>query len=328
MALLNPPDVVPEAMRFLLRAVLAFPSATCAQEDLLALVAPSGLVEAMSAIGTSIGDGEEGADDPRTGGSKIADASLGALRRLGLVQVDSGSVSASDAVTSMWRTSKEVTATAFAGMVRQAVWRTRTSGDTEGVADLIQAVALLTAAPEPLRPFDGFDEPTANRRFDQYQIGHLGLVQANWAVGNLERWRAFRRFAPYLGLAVPVGTKVGQRVSARGLLADCSPALTQELTGVEPGTYEVSAFVALCAEKLPFLDGGRFAVDDDRSPQDLSGGLSLSLRQLEASGLLALLHESDADTRVLDLGNDPRARVTISHVRWIELPSKTKGPRS
>lgn len=316
MALLNPPDVVPEAMRFLVRTVLAFPDCTCSQDELVSLVAPEGLVEAMRAIGTAVDPAAEGVD-VKTGGSKIAEESLGALRRLRLVGVSGGVVTATETTTSTWRASKDVTAKSFARRVRHSLWQVAGEDDREAVADLVQAAALLAAAPEPLQPFDGFDEPTANRRFDQYQISQLGSVQADWAVGNLERWRTFRRFAPYLGLAVPVGTKVGPSVSARGLLPDSSAALAEDLLDLEPGLYDIAAFVDACAGALPFLDGGPFAVVDDRSAQELSGGLSLSLRQLEASNHLTLLHESDAGTRVLALGSEAGARSTISHVRWV-----------
>jgi hypothetical protein len=315
-ALLNPPDVVPEAMRFLIRAVLAFADSTCSKDELIALVAPQGLVEAMRAIGTAVDEAAEGAD-VKTGGSTIAVQSLGALQRLRFVGESSGVITATETTRSAWRRPEDVTARSFARTVRHSLWQVAGQDDGDSVSDLVLASALLAAAPEPLRPFDGFDEPTANRRFDQYQIGHLGPVQADWAVGNLERWRTFRRFAPYLGLAMPVGTKVGARVSARGLIPDSSAALAEDLVDLEPGMYDVATFVDACAKALPFLDGGVFAVVDNRATQELSGGLSLSLRQLEASNLLTLMHESDAGTRLLALGLEPGACTTISHVRWL-----------
>src|SRR4051812_3394352 len=107
-------------MRFLMRTVLAFSAGTCTQDDLLALVAPVGLVEAMATVGSGIDDGDESVDDPKTGGSKIANASLGALRRLGLVQVDGGLVTATETAISTWRAPKDVTARSFARRVRRS----------------------------------------------------------------------------------------------------------------------------------------------------------------------------------------------------------------
>ena len=80
----------------------------------------------------------------------------------------------------------------------------------------------------------------------------------------------------------------------------------------------VATFVDACASALPFLDGGPYAiVDDERAEQELSGGLSLSLHQLQAKGLLELSRESDITTRTVALGAEPGSRENISHVRWI-----------
>ena len=42
MALLNPPDILPEAMRFLVRTLLAAPDQELDRSDLISLVAPRG----------------------------------------------------------------------------------------------------------------------------------------------------------------------------------------------------------------------------------------------------------------------------------------------
>ena len=87
MALLNPPDILPEAMRFLVRALLAVRDQELDRSELISLVAPRGLTEAMDSI--AAGDADLSAADPddlRTGGSIIAEASLDGLRTLGLVE--------------------------------------------------------------------------------------------------------------------------------------------------------------------------------------------------------------------------------------------------
>ena len=86
MALLNPPDILPEAMRYLVRALLALRQPQIDRDELIALVAPPGLTEAMDSLAADAADTSEAEpDDLRTGGSIIAESSLDALRSLGLV---------------------------------------------------------------------------------------------------------------------------------------------------------------------------------------------------------------------------------------------------
>src|ERR1700741_5511344 len=87
MALLTPPDILPEAMRFLLRAVLAHRGGRCEKRVLIALVAPEGLTEAMKALGSDKDDDTD-AENTAASGRLIADRSLTALVSLGLVTMD------------------------------------------------------------------------------------------------------------------------------------------------------------------------------------------------------------------------------------------------
>lgn len=86
MPFLNPPDVLPEAMRFLIRALLAS-DGSLPEDELFRLVAPLGLVEA---IGRSVPEESTDAPDSATGfklgGRTIARTSLAALRTVQLVE--------------------------------------------------------------------------------------------------------------------------------------------------------------------------------------------------------------------------------------------------
>ncbi len=75
MPLLNPPDILPEAMRFLLRAVLAHQGGRCTKAALLALVAPEGLAEAMRPLDSDKEDDSDG-ENTAASGRLIADRSL------------------------------------------------------------------------------------------------------------------------------------------------------------------------------------------------------------------------------------------------------------
>jgi hypothetical protein len=310
-ALLNPPDVVPEAMRFLIRTLLAYPDARCDKDELLSLVAPEGLVEAMASIGARADSGNDDGDDTKTGGRTIASASFDALRLVGLVTTERSSIVATEATTTQWRKPTDVTAQAFGKALRRTVWTmadgTAPAGDTQGATDLVQALALLAAAPNPLEPFDGFDQKNG-RRFVDYQKLLLGEEKSTWPVPNKEQWLPFRRIAPYLGLARPVG--------ASRLAADSSVALGDELASLAPGRYDIASFVAHCVTAIPFFDGGPLEWKVDRNQEDMSPGLSLTLRQLEADGHLKFDLESDIATSVVALGGDSGLRVNISHVEW------------
>ena len=87
MALLNPPDILPEAMRFLVRALLAVQDQELDRSELVSLVAPRGLTEAMDSIAAA-DDDPSGVDpdDLKAGGTIIAEASLRGLTTLGLVK--------------------------------------------------------------------------------------------------------------------------------------------------------------------------------------------------------------------------------------------------
>ena len=91
MALLNPPDILPEAMRYLVRALLALRE-TRDRDELIGLVAPRGLTEAMDPGCRQADMTDAEPDDLRTGGTIIAEASLDALRSLGIMEQDGGRV--------------------------------------------------------------------------------------------------------------------------------------------------------------------------------------------------------------------------------------------
>ena len=314
MALLNPPDAVPEAMRFLLRALLAQAKGTCDREYLIGLVAPDGLVEAMTSIGAGadVDDAADG-DNVKTGGQTIAERSLDALTRLGFTRVDGSGVAVTSAASGRWRRPTDVTAPNFATAMREALFAvadpTNTGADA-GVMDLIGGLALLVNAPDPLVVFDGFDQKGAKRRFVEHQQRYFGEQRSAWPIGNKERWLAFRRFAVYLGLAQPVGST--------GLLADASAALREFFHDLPAGRIDASDFVARCAQAVPVFDDGPLHLPDaERDPAELSPGLSLSLRQLEADGAIRIHREGDAPSRVLVIGSGSTFRREVSHVMWL-----------
>ncbi|MEU7800670.1 protein DpdG [Micromonospora arborensis] len=316
MPLLNPPDVLPEAMRYLLRAVMAHRGNRCVKDELIKLVAPSGLPELMKPLDTDR-EAERDAESAAASGRLIAEKSLSALAALGLVELDRKEVSVAEATSQRWSTVQDVSALSFSQLLRSQIWSiaaTTTAGSADArVWDLVNAVAVLFAAPEPLRPFDF--EAGVGRRFDEAQKRWFGQQKRQWPVTNVEQYRSFCRWAPYLGFATPI--------TGRSLVPDASRALLEDLADLPPGRMRAADFVARCGEQLPVSDGGLYTLWKPDDAQELSPGMSMSLRQLEAGGHVTLpTAESDTDTVLVTIGA-PGDAARISHLDWHpQLPAK------
>jgi hypothetical protein len=308
MPLLNPPDILPEAMRFLLRAVLAHRGARCPKPELLALVAPEGLTEAMRPLDGGK-DEDSDVDETAASGRLIADRSLSALTSLGLVALDGGEVTATEVALSHWGSASVVSAASFSRVLRSHIWRiaaTDVAPEAEAVEDMVNALAVLFAARDPLRPFEF--ETGAGRRFDAAQTQWFGPHKQDWPVTNATQFRPFCRWAPYLGLAQPI--------TATRIVADASRALLEDLADLPHQRFRAAEFVTRCGTTLPIVDGGPRSLWKADDGQELSPGLSVSLRQLEAAGHLTLPPaESDTDTLVVTLGVLGES-TRISHITW------------
>jgi hypothetical protein len=328
MALLNPPDALPEAMRFLLRALLALREPDVDRDQLVGLVAPPGLREAMEFGGPDAADesGDEPDDDPRTGGNLIAERSLDMLRMFGLVRQYGRRIAMDEAATRRWRNPVDVSPRSLADVLLELLLEMADPevpiGEPVGVADFVQALVFLHTAGQPLRPFDRFESTVttkgpARRSFAVLQNEVVGLDRKDWPVLNGARWQSFRRWSCYLGLARPAG--------ASGLIPDASTALARRLSALAPGDYDVRDFVAKCAAAVPILDGGALQFGYDAQVEGehafLSGGLSISLLQLEADGLLTLPPpRSDTGGRTLRLRPDGSADQRVTTVVWERTP--------
>jgi hypothetical protein len=321
MPLLTSPDILPEAMRFLVRALLAAPAQQIESAELVRLVAPPGLKEAMDSVTADDTESSaEDADDLRTGGTIIAEKSIDGLRTLGLVEQDGDKVRLAGAAAE-WKTPSDASPDNMCRIVLDAVIRRGYSGPTSGTEDLIQAAVLLHTSDQPLRPFDTFESAATGKHghsFAGWQHRALGEKRTgNWPVPNRTQWLSFRRWAPYLGLARPVGTT--------GLIPDASEALIGRLQNIKPGEYAVNEFIRQCASAVPILDGGELQAEHDPFYEAdravLTGGLTVSLLQLEADGLVKLDQRSDASSRTLRLRPDGTADRVITTVTWQKTAS-------
>lgn len=320
MALTTSPDILPEAMRFLVRAILAL-SNDVDRDELITLVAPAGLVEAIKSLGSDAETFAEDESDLKTGGSLIAKSSLAALGVVGIVATTKGRVSLS-AVPKEWRKPADVDGLTFSRHLRNRVFATADPsvpvGESGDVMDLVHGIGFLHKAHTPLQPFSSFepDKSGHSRAFEEHQRSSFGEDRSRWPVPNKEQWIPLRRWATYLGLA---------SFCPSGLIADASTALVQGLRELPPGQYDIEQFVAECAQAVPILDGGPLEVPSlttDSSHALLSPGLSVSIQQLEADGLVALSKLSDIGTRTLRVGTDSNSDRPVSHVKWAGITSR------
>jgi hypothetical protein len=335
MALLNPPDILPEAMRFLVRALLALRQPHADRADLIGLIAPAGLTEAMASLGSDATDTAEAEpEDLATGGEVIADRSLDGLATLGIVEEDQHRVTLSAAAAARWKKPADVTARGMRSAVLDAVIASADPaapfGATAGTTDLMQAIGLLHTAGLPLLPFDRLDsrpDPRpGDRDFAAWQTERCGSQRTeSWPVPNREQWQSFRRWAPYLGLARIVGSGA--------LIPDASEALIQRLPDLTPGEYPIRDFISRCAQAVPILDGGVLRSGFGTPAQDdasvLSGGLSVTLLQLQADGFIDMPRpQSDAghDDRILRVGSERPADRRVTTVIW-HATSHRRGDR-
>jgi len=114
---------------------------------------------------------------------------------------------------------------------------------------------------------------------------------------------------------------------------DASEALILRLPQLQPGDYDIGDFTRRCAVAVPILDGGALW----REPQNaasgnsgvMSGGLSLSLLQLEADGFITIASpksDTDRDVRILRLSADRSADRPVGTVTW-QTTSLRRGGR-
>ena len=168
----------------------------------------------------------------------------------------------------------------------------------------------------------------ANRRFDEFQIFHLGKKQSDWAVGNRERWQSFRRIGPYLGFVET--RRFGVRTEDSRVRLDCrlQRCFSEGTERASRGPNGISDFAGKCADALPFLDGGSASVPCDSSSGEFSGGLSISLLHLEVRGLVKLETKSDADSAVIVVGGEVGDRRPVSYAQWLGAKKNSRGRKS
>lgn len=282
MALLNPPQILPNVAAVLLRAVRGSEGQQVSRDELERAVAPSAL---QRGEGAASEPGSKGFDDTLT-----ACIVIGLLERDGdLIRLDPrlpDDVSDRRKEPDARRLLRELV---LAEQLNFGLW-----DSTEGARDLTRALAWYLAQ-DPLRPPGGWNEPAGVELVQETQFAASERV-----FSNDTRWGAFTRWATFLGFAVriPRDTKTVLVPDPTDAIRDAAAIL------LSSGRSEINAFVEELGRTFPVLDGGEYrrAVESRMRPD----AVAASSDQLSPSLAHALLRLRDERVLVIeDLADAP-----------------------
>jgi hypothetical protein len=307
MALLNPPQILPNVARVIFRALLGSDEGMT-KDELARQVAPRSLPR---------GDGA-----PTGPGSKGFDDTLAACATINLIERRDDVIRLHPDLPAVTR-DRTLRDARFAPVVLDLVLDDRINHDlwdsSEGARDLTRAISWWLAQ-DPLDPPLPWNEPLGA---DVAQDRQLSAGERIFA--NDTRWGAFDRWATFLGVAT--------RFSHGGktiLMPDPTPSIRHCLPEILPASrMPILDFIEHLARRLPVLDGGEYrrAVEGRMRPEavlaaadTLSPSLTHALLRLRDERALRLEDLADAPTKVqLARGFGPER--TLSH---ISPPEPTK----
>lgn len=316
MPVLTSPDVLPEAMRFITKVLLA-QGGTTPKSELHRIIAPSGLQGAFQ--------GSEQSEPGNKPGQIIVTSTLTAMASIGLVTYgrgDDADVTLVEEFADRLPKWDRLDGAAFASFFAQEAIDDRnleTESETkrdadgsergDGAADLVHALAMLMWMPDPLDPLV-FEAGPGRKSLQDFQTKTLGPDIDDWLLRNRERFPNFSRWATYLGFARldPVGA----------LVADASRGMASFVTEAVGNGGPVTECIDRLGMLLPFTDRGpvgsavRGLLQPRYPPTDLSPGLSMAWMILASQGLITLALKDDALSLGFRIG--PEQTVRYSHV--------------
>ena len=312
MALLNPPQILPNVAAVLLRAVRAAEGHQVARAELARAVAPSAL---QRGEGDASGPGSKGFDDTLT-----ACIVIGLFERDGVIRLDPrlpDDVGDRRKEPNPRRLLRELV---LAEQLNFGLW-----DSTEGARDLTRALAWYLAQ-NPLWSPGGWNEE-----------GGVDLVQeaqftaSERVFSNDTRWGAFTRWATFLGFAVriPRGTKTVLVPDPTAAIRDVAATL------LSSERSEINVFVEELGRTLPVLDGGdyRRAVESRMRPDavaastdQLSPSLAHALLRLRDERFLVIEDLADAPTKMRLPGGFGPER-TLTHLSLEQRDRKRRSAR-
>lgn len=309
MALLNPPQILPNVARTIYRALLQADGNAMARDDLAKLLAPTSLTKGD---GTGVGPG-----------SKALDDTLNACVTIRLLERDADAISLHRGLPDSARDRRRrdeglrelVRELIFAEDINAGLWTS-----TEGARDLTRALAWFLAqnplnAPGPWNEPDGVD--TAQDR---------QLAGDEKVFSNDTRWGAFVRWATFLGFGWQM-----PRENKDVLIPDPTAAMRSVVAQVVPKErQEIGSVLEALASVMPVIDGGKFRREVEgrmkpgsyQADDQLSPSLAHALLRLRDLQILVLENLPDAPVKVrVPEGFGPEPTVTHIHL------AETRGRR-
>jgi hypothetical protein len=310
MPLLNPPDALPEAMRFILRVLLAN-DGPLPEQEVRRLVVPTGL----NRRNVGLDDDAQEAGGP----AKIFKASLDALRGLQLVTQEFAGerkVTVEPWVCDRFEDWPGLTAEEFSDFLANEIIffppRTGVNGVLKGGHDLSDAVSFVMRVSDPLNGFATFDGATG-RKFQAVQFGELGEDLEGWVVRNGERYQSLRRWLTYIGVA---------RIFKDGMVIEPSRRIEKHVVSIAKEQILIADFLDRLGEVLPFTDRGTEGMmmrDRMKTKFDgdaVSPGLAVGLEVLAAQGKVRLVNLDDVPSFAFPSASGSRAR--YSHIAAVD----------
>lgn len=310
MALLNPPQILPNVARVIFRALQGTDDDGISKDDLARQIAPASLPRGE---GAATGPGTKGFEDTLT-----------ACTTINLVERRDDIVRLHPELPAAAR-DRRLRESAFVPLVLDLVLDDRINHglweSTEGARDLTRAIAWWLAQ-NPLDPPSPWNEPDGADVAQERQMAGGERI-----FSNDTRWGAFDRWATFLGVASHM-PRAGKTI----LVPDPTLAMRSLLHEVLPESrLPILDFVERLGQRLPVVDGGSFrrAVEERMRPEavpssadSLSPSLSHALLRLRDEQLLRLEDLADAPTKVrLAPGFGPER--TISHIAPPERSPRT-----
>ena len=237
MALLNPPQILPNVALVLIRALRAADGYALVKEELASAVAPAALVR--------------GEDAPAGPGSKGFDDTLTACLTIGLFEREGDVVRLHPALPDDLRDRRRqpdvrplIRELVLGEKLNLGLWES-----DQGARDLTRALSWYLAQ-DPLRAPRPWNEPLGVDVVQERQFPSGERI-----FSNDTRWGAFERWATFLGFGVRIPRETNKRV----LLPDPTEAVRAVLPTVLAETrVEIAAVIEDLSRVLPVLDGGSY----------------------------------------------------------------------
>jgi hypothetical protein len=304
MALLNPPQILPNVLRVLVRTLQGADGFTMSFDDLAHLTAPKALTPNADAT-----DGSKGFDDTLT-----ACVSMGITNRDGTTVTLSEELSwVRDRGVSDEHLRMHLTDRVLNDSLNEGLWES-----SEGARDLTRALSWHLLQ-DPLSPPRGWsDGPDGVDAVELRQFSGEDRV-----FSNNTRWGAFQRWSKFLGFSRDLTYVLRDgRTLKTVLLPDPTEAIRRVLADMlDTQPQEISVLMGRLTNRIPVLDGGtycqqvseRMTQHAQRGTDAMAPAIAHALRRLEVNDVIVLTNLADAPRR-MSMPDESGTGRAVSHV--------------